>query len=198
MVELPLYQVDSFTEKMFKGNPAGVCLLPEFPTEEWMKALAGEMNLSETAFVVKRGTDFDLRWFTPASEIDLCGHATLASAHILWQVGIVPAQQKISFHTRSGVLSAVKQKNWIELNFPARNFVRIEELDGVTSALRSIPPLETYRSHENLLYVYPDEEAVRSLKPDFPMLGRCDLHGVIVTAPSKAPQFDFVSRFFAP
>ena len=197
MSSIPLYQVDAFSDRPFKGNPAGVCLLPEAQPESWMQAVAAEMNLSETAFLVKNGAVFDLRWFTPKTEIELCGHATLASAHILYEAGIVLANETICFHTLSGLLTATKRQDWIELKFPVRKSTPIEEVEGVSDAVGSVPE-ETFVSAGNLLYVYQDEATIRSLTPDFSALARFDFHGLIVTAPAANPSFDFVSRFFAP
>ncbi len=198
MNTIPLYQVDSFTDLPFKGNPAGVCLLPEAHSSSWMQAVAAEMNLSETAFLVKNGEDFDLCWFTPATEVNLCGHATLAAAHILWQTGMVPEETKLCFHTRSGLLTAVKKGDWVELNFPIQHFNVTAEIEGISNALGAVPD-ETFKSGENLLYVYRDEANVRNLAPDFAALKRYDdYHGIIVTALSNEKEYDFVSRFFAP
>lgn len=197
MSSIPLYQVDAFSDRPFKGNPAGVCLLPEPKPVDWMRNVATEMNLSETAFLVKNGADFDLRWFTPSTEVELCGHATLASAHILFETGTVAANETIRFHTLSGLLTATRQQDWIELNFPARKITPAAEIEGVTRAVGAVPA-ETYLSSEMLLYVYPDEAIVRSLTPDFSALARFDFHGLITTAPASDPAFDFVSRFFAP
>lgn len=197
MNTIPLYQVDAFTDQPFKGNPAGVCLLSEVRPDAWMQALAAEMNLSETAFLLPQAEDFSLRWFTPSTEIDLCGHATLASAHILWQTGRVPAGANLHFHTRSGLLSASQSADWIELNFPVRPFQPVAELEGVSDALGAVPD-ETFVSAGNLLYVYHEESVVSRLSPDFAALKQFDYHGVIVTAPADSAEFDFVSRFFAP
>lgn len=197
MGQVPLFQVDSFTDQPFKGNPAGVCLLSEKHPEEWMRAVAAEMNLSETAFVMKRGEDFDLRWFTPTVEIDLCGHATLATAHILWEKGIVAEDREIRFQTRSGLLTIKKNWEWIEMNFPARSYRAAAENEGVVDALGANPD-EVYQSGENLLLVFNDEKVIRDMKPNFSTLKQYEYHGYIVTAPAGTPGFDFVSRFFAP
>lgn len=197
MISIPLYQVDSFTDQPFKGNPAGVCLLPKALPDDWMQAVAAEMNLSETAFLLKNGNDFDLRWFTPRMEVELCGHATLASAHILWQTEVVPIGQIIRFHTRSGLLEAMEKGNWIELNFPIRHIHPVGEFEGISNALGAVPD-ETYQSEGNLLYVYEDEATVRKLAPDFSTLKHFDFHGVIVTSPAISIGFDFISRYFAP
>jgi predicted PhzF superfamily epimerase YddE/YHI9 len=197
MSSIPLYQVDAFSDQPFRGNPAGVCLLPEAQPESWMQAVAAEMNLSETAFLVKNGADFDLRWFTPKTEVDLCGHATLASAHILFETETVATDATIRFHSLSGLLTATKQQDWIELNFPVRKITLIGEVEGATDAAGSVPD-ETYESAGNLLYVYKEEAIIRSMTPDFSALAKTGYHGLIVTAPASTPPFDFVSRFFAP
>jgi PhzF family phenazine biosynthesis protein len=197
MVNIPLFQVDSFTNEPFKGNPAGVCLLPEVRPDTWMRSLAAEMALSETAFILKNGGGFSLRWFTPTVEVSLCGHATLASAHILWQKKIVPVDQTIRFTSLSGLLTASKNGDWIELDFPARAITAVSENEAVIEALTAVPN-ECYQSKDNLLYVYPDEAVVRRLKPNFSALAGLNYHGIIVTAPSANPKYDFVSRFFAP
>ena len=197
MSQLPLYQVDSFTDQPFKGNPAGVCLLDEPRPDEWMRSLAAEMALSETAFVIKTGDDFTLRWFTPTIEIDLCGHATLASAHILWQNGIVPEAEPIRFRTRSGLLTISRSRDWIEMDFPARSYRSVAENEGVIDAVGAVPD-EVYQSGENLMFVYEAEKTIQNISPNFSALGSYDYHGVIVTSPADSPQFDFVSRFFAP
>jgi len=195
-VQIPLYQVDAFSDQPFKGNPAGVCLLAEAKPESWMQAVAAEMNLSETAFLVSQTNGYGLRWFTPKAEIELCGHATLASAHILWETGIVPVDQIIHFHTLSGLLIASKQQEWLELDFPLRPINPTPEIEGITAALGSVPD-ETYQSGENLLYVYREETTLRNLRPNFAAIAGFAYHGVIVTAPA-VDKFDFVSRFFAP
>ncbi len=197
MSQLPLYQVDSFTDQPFKGNPAGVCLLDGPRPNEWMRSLAAEMALSETAFVIRTGDDFTLRWFTPTIEIDLCGHATLASAHILWQNGIVSEAEPIRFHTRSGLLTITRSRDWIEMDFPARSYRPVAENEGVIDSVGAVPD-EVYQSGENLLFVYESEKTIRKMSPNFSALGSYDYHGVIVTSPADSPQFDFVSRFFAP
>ncbi len=197
MTEYLLFQVDSFTDQLFKGNPAGVCLLPAWQTEAWMMSLAAEMNLSETAFLVKVEDGFNLRWFTPSVEVDLCGHATLASAHILFETGIVPDDQTIRFHTRSGLLLANKRKEWIELDFPLRKCEVSGENEQLIEAVE-MPPDEIYKTGDNMLYYYEDENTVRRMQPDFEKIACVAIHGLIVTAPSNKPPFDFVSRFFAP
>jgi PhzF family phenazine biosynthesis protein len=197
MTEIPLYQVDAFTGVPFKGNPAGVCLLPGPQSAEWMRNVAAEMNLSETAFLVKRPEGFDLRWFTPTVEIELCGHATLASAHILYEKGIALAGDTLQFHTLSGILRATQSNGWTQLDFPVRTFTRCNESEAVTAALKAVPE-ECYQSGENMMCVFEDESLVRQLHPDFAALAHVPCHGIIVTAPAQSMKYDFVSRFFAP
>jgi PhzF family phenazine biosynthesis protein len=197
MTQLPLYQVDAFTNEPFKGNPAAVCLLDEARPEDWMRALAAEMNLSETAFVLPQGEEFNLRWFTPTVEMDLCGHATLASAHTLWEAGIVAPERQIRFRTRSGLLTISRQHDWIEMDFPSRPWRSVAENEGVIDAIGAVPE-EVYQSGDNLLFLYESEKTIRNLKPNFSALKTYEYHGVIVTSPADAPQYDFVSRFFAP
>src|SRR5436190_13037392 len=133
---LTIYQVDAFTDKPFAGNPAAVCLLTAQRDEDWMQAVAREMNLSETAFLVPNGQDFDLRWFTPTVEVDLCGHATLASAHILWQTGVISTESDAQFQTRSGLLTAARRGDWIELDSPATPATKAEPPATLLQALR--------------------------------------------------------------
>lgn len=196
-MEFPLYQVDSFTDRMFTGNPAGVCLLSVAQSEEWMKQVAAEMNLSETAFLLNDEDGYQLRWFTPRVEVDLCGHATLASAHILYEMGMVAPEQTIRFQSRSGLLLAKKCKDWLEMDFPARRCTISDENERLIKAV-VIPPDKIYKSGENMLYYYEDEQFVRRLTPDFAVMAGVDIHGLIVTSPSRSPKYDFVLRYFAP
>lgn len=194
-------QVDAFTDRPFRGNPAAVCLLEEGRDSEWMQAVAAEMNLSETAFVWPVGDGFDLRWFTPAVEVDLCGHATLAAAHALWSEGLVPGDGRISFQTRSGLLTAARRSDLIELDFPATApgtaELGAEEVRALADALGVVPD-SVARSTFDLLAVVGSEDTVRRLEPDFRRLRELGSRGVIVTSVSDDPGFDFVSRFFAP
>jgi PhzF family phenazine biosynthesis protein len=197
MASVPIWQVDAFTDRPFSGNPAAVCFLDEDRESFWMQSVAAEMNLSETAFVRRIADGFQLRWFTPKVEVDLCGHATLASAFALWEAGLAQANEAIRFHTRSGVLMASRDGNRILLDFPAAPVSEsvaaaglLEALD-VTSIFIGKTAFDTY-----LIEVSPT--AVRSLRPDFPELVKVPIHGVIVTAVSDDPRFDFISRFFAP
>ena len=191
-------QVDAFTDRVFGGNPAAVCLLAGTPDEAWMQSLAREMNLSETAFVEPRpdGT-FGLRWFTPAVEVDLCGHATLAAAHVLWERGVAAPADEIRFHTRSGLLAASLRGGWVELDFPSDPPRPAPPPPDLLEALGAeCRYLE--RGRFDYLAELESEAAVRALRPDLHRLRTVDTRGVIVTARSAAPRYDFVSRFFAP
>jgi PhzF family phenazine biosynthesis protein len=192
------FQVDAFTDRAFAGNPAAVCLLERAAEATWMQSVAAEMNLSETAFVRGIGNGFELRWFTPKTEVDLCGHATLASAHVLWSEGQVPVAGTISFHTRSGQLVCTQAgEGYIALDFPAAVPQPVVPPPGMLVALGT----NTHRvgkSKLDYLVLVTSETVLRSLKPDFGELVRLDTRGVIVTARSDSPSFDFVSRFFAP
>jgi PhzF family phenazine biosynthesis protein len=192
-----IYQVDSFSDRPFAGNPAGVCLLEAPASEAWMQDVAREMNLSETAFLVPGPDGFDLRWFTPAAEVKLCGHATLASAHILWQAGVLANGRQARFHTLSGLLTADRRGDWIEMDFPATPAQEAEAPDGLAEAL-GIRPKYVGRNVFDYLVEAADEATVRGLKPDYTRLAGLPVRGVIVTAPSATGEFDFVSRFFAP
>jgi len=194
---VPIFFVDAFSGAPFTGNPAAVCLLDRPRPEEWLRNVAREMNLSETAFLLPEGDGFSLRWFTPAVEVDLCGHATVASAHILWERGLLPLDNEARFFTKSGLLTARERKGWIELNFPAEpakpvdSSLNLEEILGV-------PAFLVGRNRINYLVEVADEAAVRGLKPDMSLLSGLECRGVIVTSRSSTKEFDFVSRFFAP
>ena len=192
-----IVQVDAFTSAPFAGNPAAVCLLPAPRDEAWMQQVAREMNLSETAFLVPRADGFDLRWFTPAVEVDLCEHATLASAHVLWEDGQLAPKAEARFHTKSGLLTASKQSDWIELDFPATPPEAAEPPSGLAEALGAAPRY-VGRSKYDLLVEIDSEAQVRALTPDFTALRRIPVRGIIVTSRSDSPEFDFVSRFFGP
>jgi PhzF family phenazine biosynthesis protein len=191
------FKVDSFTAEPFSGNPAGVCLLAEPRDERWMQAMAREMNLSETAFLLREGDGFQLRWFTPAVEVELCGHATLASAHVLWEEGVLAPSETARFATRSGELRASRSGDLIELDFPTKPEHPAEPPENLLEALR-VKPLYLGRNVFDYLLLLDSEEAVRAVSPDFALLRTVTVRGVIVTAPSARPEFDFVSRFFAP
>jgi PhzF family phenazine biosynthesis protein len=196
-----IVHVDAFTDRPFSGNPAAVCLLERPRDAEWMQSVAREMNLSETAFLERRGDDFDLRWFTPTVEVDLCGHATLASVHVLWEDGVVPRSQEIRFHTRSGVLGARADDPWIELDFPARPAKVAEAPAALIDAAGAKPVVsacgEVGGGSSGYLLELESEEAVRSLRPDFHKLAAIPDGYLVVTALASTDGYDFVSRFFA-
>ena len=194
-----VFQVDAFTAEAFAGNPAGVCVMPreEEADEEWMQSVAGEMNLSETAFLHRQDGGFDLRWFTPEVEVDLCGHATLASAHVLWESGELTRDEKAVFHTRSGVLTASRVGEWIELDFPATPAEAAEAPVELVDAL-GVEPVYVGKSIFDYLVEVGTEDEVRGVAPDFGLLGRVPCRGVMVTSRASGGRFDFVSRFFAP
>ena len=190
-------QVDAFTNRRFGGNPAAVCLLASPASEQWMRDVAREMNVSETAFLVRLEEGFDLRWFTPAVEVTLCGHATLASAHVLWEAEHLEPDRQLRFHTKSGLLTARRLDDWIELDFPAEPPARVEPPGELATAL-GVEPQWVGRNRFDYLVEVSSEDVVRGAAPDFGALGRLSNRGVIVTSRSSAPEFDFVSRFFAP
>lgn len=191
------FHVDAFSAVPFRGNPAAVVLLEGERPDEWMQSLGAEMNLSETAFVTPRGDDFGLRWFTPAVEVDLCGHATLASAHVLWEQRRVERESLIAFHTRSGTLKARNVREWIELDFPAEPPQTCAPPPELSEALGA-PTTCVQRNRFDYLAELESDRAVRDLRPDFAALRRIPSRGFIVTARSDDRQYDFVSRFFAP
>ena len=201
-MEVPILHIDAFTSEPFKGNPAAVCLLYEPRPAEWMQNVAAEMNLSETAFVVPRPDGgFDLRWFTPKIEVPLCGHATLASAHALWETGRLAQDKEARFHTLSGWLIARRDGDRIEMDFPALLVNRAELPKAVEEAL-DIMPLAVLANRRkdgsdgNFLVELESESTVRDVKPDFEKLRRAVNVGVIITARGDS-KYDFVSRYFA-
>ncbi len=194
---LKLFQVDAFTDKAFAGNPAAVCILTEPRDEAWMQKMAQEMNLSETAFLRKQADGYDLRWFTPTVEVALCGHATLASAHVLWETGLLASEEEARFHTKSGLLTARRKGGWIELNFPATRDEPAAAPPRLEEAL-GVKPLYVGKSRFDYLLELDSEETVRNLKPDFGLLRTLHVRGVMVTSRATSQGYDFVSRFFAP
>ena len=189
-------QVDAFTAEPFAGNPAAVCVVDRAADATWMQAVALEMNLSETAFLVPNDDGYDLRWFTPATEVDLCGHATLASAHVLWEDGHLAADAEARFNTRSGILTASRDGEWIVLDFPALPPTEIEPPPGLVQAIGATPVYVGEAPHFYLIEL-ESAAAVRGLTPDLRVLAGFGDHGPIVTAPGDGDE-DFVSRFFAP
>ncbi len=194
-MKIPLYQVDAFASRVFSGNPAAVCILEEWLDENLLQSIAAENNQSETAFVVPGGQMFDLRWFTPATEVALCGHATLAAAFVLFNVYHYP-EKTIFFQTsQRGRLGVTRKDGLLELDFPSMSVHDQPAPDGLAEALR-IEPHQVYGSADDLLAVFGSEEDVRGIQPDFSRLEQVDCRGVIVTA--AGDECDFVSRFFGP
>ena len=191
------FVVDAFTNRPFKGNPAAVVPLDQWEDDSWLQNVAMEMNLSETAFLVPNAQGFDLRWFTPTTEVDLCGHATIASSVALAHLGKLEDGSEVGFSTRSGVLSAKRKGSLIQLDFPA---LPAKSCDPPLGLLESLNVKARYvgRSTFDLIVEVESESVVRGLTPDMNKLGTVECRGLIVTAKSDDPQFDFVSRFFAP
>ncbi len=194
---IPIIQVDAFTDRAFAGNPAAVCLLDAPRDDRWMQYVAREMNLSETAFLMQRTDGYSLRWFTPEAEVDLCGHATLASAHVLWEEEILDKQESARFHTRSGLLTASRKDGLIEMDFPAEPQKPAIAPPALSRAL-GVAPVYLGKNRFDFLVELESEAALRALRPDFSLLKTLSARGVIVTAASDSKDFDFVSRFFAP
>lgn len=192
-MKIPFYQIDAFAETVFSGNPAGVCLLDEWPCDEILQSIAAENNLSETAFLVRSKNGYDLRWFTPEIEIDLCGHATLASGHVIFEF-VNHGSTRVEFTSKSGNLSVEKRDDLLFLDFPSRKAVICDPPHGLEAMLGSRP--SEVLSSRDLMVVFDDEEIVRSLTPDLDAVAELGSFALIVTAPGKAS--DFVSRFFAP
>jgi PhzF family phenazine biosynthesis protein len=197
-MKLPIYTVDAFTSVPFKGNPAGVCILEKPIDENLMQKIAFEMNLSETAFLEKESESYNLRWFTPAMEVDLCGHATLASSHILWEEGFADKLKPLHFNTKSGELITEYKKGEIELNFPKLEAKETHCPEELIAALDGNKPKYLGRAKWYYLAELDNMEVVQTLKPDFNMMLKLEPWGIIVTAKSLTTEFDFVSRFFAP
>ena len=192
-----IHVVDAFTHIPFHGNPAAVCLLPEPVDEIWMKLVAREMNLSETAFLHPVEGGFSLRWFTPTIEVKLCGHATLASAFVLWETGVLKHDAAARFRTQSGWLTCVREGDWIAMDFPARPCEPCDAPTGLAEAIGCEPLFCGVNGMDYLVEV-PDERTLRSLRPNLSILASLPVRGIIVTSRSEQTEFDFVSRFFAP
>jgi PhzF family phenazine biosynthesis protein len=196
-MSLTITQVDAFTAEPFAGNPAAVCILLAPPAEAWMRNVAREMNLSETAFLYPQDDGYNLRWFTPTVEVDLCGHATLASAHVLWEAGHLPPTAQARFYTRSGLLTAERQDSWITLDFPAKPEAPAEPPPALLQALGVTPRFVGKNAFDYLVEV-ESEATVRGMQPDFTALRTLGVRGIMVTSRATMPEYDFVSRFFAP
>jgi PhzF family phenazine biosynthesis protein len=205
----PIAVVDAFTAEPWRGNPAGICVLPATASDEWMQSVAIEMNHAETAFLIKCGESnqdgYDLRWFTPGGEVDLCGHATLASAHYLWETGALAEDEQARFHTRSGLLTAIRLSAdgaaWIELDFPSEPVSATETPEGI-AAMLGAEPVFVGRNRMDYLVELKDETAVRRLRPDLKQIAdlsdRDNVRGIIVTAAATESGTDIVSRCFFP
>jgi len=196
-VALTIIQVDAFTDKPFSGNPAAVCVLDEPRDDEWMQAVAHEMNLSETAFLQKRDNGYGLRWFTPTTEVELCGHGTLASAHVLWEEGYLDLNETARFHTLSGELRANRDGEWIELDFPSDPVEPFEAPESLEEALAA-DFICAGRGKFDVLVEVDSEETLRNIEPDFSELEKIPARGIIVTTRAESSEYDFVSRLFAP
>lgn len=194
---MEIFIVDSFTDSPFRGNPAGVCLLDGEKDSSWLQKVAREMNQSETAFLLKSEDGYSLRWFTPTVEVDLCGHATLASAHTLWEKGLVPGEDTIRFHTRSGLLTAKRNGELIELNFPTEPAEECEIPEGLLEAL-GVKAIYVGRNRMDYIIQVETEDEVKNLSPDFNLLAKAVSRGAIVTSKSNEKGIDVVSRFFCP
>ncbi|MDW7650000.1 MAG: PhzF family phenazine biosynthesis protein [Bacillota bacterium] len=193
----PIYQVDSFTDKPFLGNPAAVCILSDPGEENWMQNVAREMNLSETAFLSPHGEGYNLRWFTPTIEVDLCGHATLAAAHILWEQGYLKQDAVARFYTKSGILAAKKDGPSIVLDFPAEAPAKTDIPDYIIKAL-DVSAIYMGKNRLDYIIEVDSAETVLQLAPDFSQLRDMGLRGVMVTSRDYSGKYDFISRYFAP
>ncbi len=189
--------VDAFAERAFTGNPAAVCVLSEPMPDRWMQDVAAEMNLSETCFVLREGEFFSLRWFTPTVEVDLCGHATLAAAHVLWEEDFIATDSSAQFNTRSGRLVVVQRDERIEMDFPAMVSRAIDPPAGLQEALGT-EATHVERNDRDLLVEVADESTLRQLQPDLAWVAALPTLGLIVTCRAQEPPYDFVSRYFAP
>ncbi len=194
---IPIIQVNAFTSRPFAGNPAVVCLLTEPKEPDWMQAVAREMNLSETAYLVPNKDGYNLRWFTPGAEVDLCGHATLASAHVLWERKLLAEDKEATFFTASGTLRCHQKDGCIEMDFPAMFEEQVKAPDSLIEAL-GVKPVYAGRNKHDYLLELESEAAVRKIRPNFQRLSELPVRGVIATSQSENSESDFVSRFFAP
>jgi PhzF family phenazine biosynthesis protein len=193
---LPIYQVDAFTDKLFGGNPAAVVPLQTWLSDELMQRIASENNLSETVFYVPTSNGFHIRWFTPVIEVNLCGHATLATAYIIFKIQKYP-KEIIEFESKSGILKVKKDGNWLELDFPVMPIKPTEAPEGLIEGIGK-KPIEVYNAVEDFMLVYKSQKDIEDLSPDFGILKKVKARGIICTAKAKSKKVDFVSRFFAP
>ncbi len=193
-MKLPLFQVDAFAQDLFKGNPAAVIPLDEWLEDDLMQQIAMENNLSETAFFIRTTEGFDLRWFTPKAEVKLCGHATLATAHVIFSEAAYP-HDEIVFGSKSGQLKVNKSGEHLQLDFPSDRYQVVDAPNQIIHALGKLP-VACYKGQTDYMLVYESEKEIREMSPNFGLLAKTDARGVIVT--SQGSQADFVSRFFAP
>lgn len=192
-----VYTVDAFTDGPHSGNPAAVCILEKEIPDRTKQKIASRLNLSDTAFLLEKEGVFELRWFTPETEVELCGHATLASAHILFTLGIVPATKSAVFSTKSGVLTARRKNGLIEMDFPSEEPWEVETPEHLLTAISSMP-LYVGRNRFDYIALYESEETVRSAVPELDHVRALDSRGLVITSVSSSRRYDFVSRFFAP
>jgi len=195
-MQLPIYQVDAFTDKLFGGNPAAVIPLKSWLADDLMQRIALENNLSETAFFVPNTDGFEIRWFTPTVEVNLCGHATLATAFVIFNV-LKYQKNIILFSSKSGILKVTKQDKWLELDFPLQETFPAEAPEGLIESIGK-KPKEIYRAADDYMLVYSSQKEIEELKPNFNALKSIKARGIIVTAKAKSKKIDFVSRFFGP
>jgi PhzF family phenazine biosynthesis protein len=191
---MKLFQVDAFAENLFTGNPAAICILDKWLSDELLQKIAEENNLAETAFLVQNDNGYNIRWFTPKIEVDLCGHATLASAHVLFN-HLNYDKNKIIFESKSGLLSVIKKDDFLYLNFPSDKLIKVENMDIIKEAI-GIEPIVIYKGNSDYMAVFESQSQIENMKPDLNIISKIKSRGVIVT--SKGNDFDFVSRFFAP
>ena len=194
-MKLKIYQVDAFTDKIFSGNPAAVCPLESWLPDSVMQNIALENNLAETAFYVKQGNEYLIRWFTPTVEVDLCGHATLATAHVLYHHEQCAGNEIVFRSPRSGVLKVYRNENLLTLDFPTDTLNKIQWFNEMNAGFNLIP-LEGYKGKTDYLLVFENEDQIKNIQPNYPIIATWKVRGVIITA--KGKQVDFVSRFFAP
>ena len=198
---IKIYKVDAFTSIPYQGNPAAICVLDNPVEDQWMQAVASEMNLAETAYLLKEGDSFRLRWFTPTVEMDICGHATLASAHILWEQGYVLKGSAINFKTLSGEITVTQFGNEIVMDFPADPESTVPLTEDLTMILKEslgANPIYVGKSQRDFLVEVESAEILRSMTPNMSILAEVPMRGYIVTAKSDKPEFDFISRCFFP
>lgn len=196
-MKYPVYQVDAFTVKPFSGNPAAVVLLDQSREDAWMQAVAREMNLSETAFLIAKGDDYSLRWFTPVAEVDLCGHGTLASAHILYEFGFYDPDETIHFNTISGVITATFKHGTIELSLPIRATTPIENTPRIQATFGPLPIAISQWSNQLLLLEFENTQSILAFEPDCQKIGALDWTDILITTKGNE-KYDFISRFFSP